>query len=447
MFFERERGIRPGDSHGDIVFWPLLALAQYLLASGDAGLLDETAPFFHPEGDARAEHATVLAHVERALGADRAARDSGHAARGLRPRRLERLAPARRPRARRAAVQRVDGHAPSPDARHARGGAAAAPAARGLADELEAQLPRHPRRLPAPARRGRRRGRASRTSAATGRSSTGCTRATARPASATACCRWSTRSSPISSRASRRSTTSTDPRATCSRPTARACSIGRCRIAAASSATSSARRPAPSSAARSGSCTPTRTSAMRRRWRASATRRRSSWRCARRIPWACATVVPNARLRQANCYTSSSDAAFPDRYQAAARYDEVKTGAVAVEGGWRVYSSGAGIAVRLVRECLLGLRLRRAELGIDPVLPRALDGLRAHGRDRRPRRSSCATASARAASGRGRCAERRRAGVRARGESVPRGRRARGDGRRCASGCATARTRSLVELG
>jgi cellobiose phosphorylase len=50
---------------------------------------------------------------------------------------------------------------------------------------------------------------------------------------------------------------------------------------------------------------------------------------------------------------------------------------VAVEGGWRVYSSGAGIAVRLVRECLLGLRLRRSELGIDPVLPRALDGLRA----------------------------------------------------------------------
>jgi hypothetical protein len=25
MFFERERGIRPGDSHGDVVFWPLLA--------------------------------------------------------------------------------------------------------------------------------------------------------------------------------------------------------------------------------------------------------------------------------------------------------------------------------------------------------------------------------------------------------------------------------------
>jgi cellobiose phosphorylase len=87
-------------------------------------------------------------------------------------------------------------------------------------------------------------------------------------------------------------------------------------------------------------------------------------------------VVPNARPRQANCYTSSSDADFADRYAATARYGELKTGAVAVEGGWRVYSSGAGIAVRLVRERLLGLRLRCGTLGLDPVLPRALDGLR-----------------------------------------------------------------------
>src|SRR5690606_33098089 len=88
-------------------------------------------------------------------------------------------------------------------------------------------------------------------------------------------------------------------------------------------------------------------------------------------------VVPNARLRQANCYTSSSDAAFPDRYAAAADYDAVRTGAVAVEGGWRVYSSGAGIFVRLLRERLLGLRLAATALVIDPVLPRALDGLAA----------------------------------------------------------------------
>ena len=36
MFFDRERNIRPGDSHGDIVYWPVLALAQYLSATGDA---------------------------------------------------------------------------------------------------------------------------------------------------------------------------------------------------------------------------------------------------------------------------------------------------------------------------------------------------------------------------------------------------------------------------
>jgi len=86
-------------------------------------------------------------------------------------------------------------------------------------------------------------------------------------------------------------------------------------------------------------------------------------------------VVPNARLRQANCYTSSSDAAFADRYGAEARYGEVRTGRIPVEGGWRVYSSGAGIAFRLIHECLLGFRRARSALTIDPVLPRVLDGL------------------------------------------------------------------------
>ncbi len=47
------------------------------------------------------------------------------------------------------------------------------------------------------------------------------------------------------------------------------------------------------------------------------------------------------------------------------------------EGGWRVYSSGAGIAVRIVHECFLGLRRGRTVLGIDPVVPKALDGLAA----------------------------------------------------------------------
>ncbi len=64
-------------------------------------------------------------------------------------------------------------------------------------------------------------------------------------------------------------------------------------------------------------------------------------------PVALRSVVPAAQLRQANCYYSSSDAAFLDRYQALAEYEKVKTGEIAFEGGWRVYSSGAGIALRL----------------------------------------------------------------------------------------------------
>ncbi|MGH7288831.1 MAG: GH36-type glycosyl hydrolase domain-containing protein, partial [Myxococcota bacterium] len=92
-------------------------------------------------------------------------------------------------------------------------------------------------------------------------------------------------------------------------------------------------------------------------------------------PIALGEVVKSARPRQANCYTSSSDGCFADRYEADARYEELLAGGVPVEGGWRVYSSGAGIAVRLIRECLLGVRPGRSWLVIDPVLPRSLDGL------------------------------------------------------------------------
>ena len=67
MFFERERNIRPGDSHGDIVFWPLLVLAQYLIASGDAGVLDERVPFFDSRSPDAGELATVWQHAQRAL--------------------------------------------------------------------------------------------------------------------------------------------------------------------------------------------------------------------------------------------------------------------------------------------------------------------------------------------------------------------------------------------
>src|SRR3984893_16609316 len=55
-----------------------------------------------------------------------------------------------------------------------------------------------------------------------------------------------------------------------------------------------------------------------------------------------------ATPRQRNAYFSSSDAAFPDRYAASQDWPRVKAGMVAVDGGWRVYSSGPGIYTNLL---------------------------------------------------------------------------------------------------
>jgi cellobiose phosphorylase len=87
-------------------------------------------------------------------------------------------------------------------------------------------------------------------------------------------------------------------------------------------------------------------------------------------------VIQQATLRQANCYYSSSDAAFEDRYQASAQYERIKLGRVGLDGGWRVYSSGAGIALGLIVRRFLGLNLEADALSIDPVIPAALNGLR-----------------------------------------------------------------------
>ncbi len=87
-------------------------------------------------------------------------------------------------------------------------------------------------------------------------------------------------------------------------------------------------------------------------------------------------IVPTATLRQANCYYSSSDAAFADRYQASAEYGRVARGAIELDGGWRVYSSGAGIALGLIVRRFLGLTCEANTLCVDPVIPPALDGLR-----------------------------------------------------------------------
>ncbi len=87
------------------------------------------------------------------------------------------------------------------------------------------------------------------------------------------------------------------------------------------------------------------------------------------------SIVPSATLRQANCYYSSSDAAFADRNQASEQYGRVRQGDVALDGGWRVYSSGAGITVGLLVRRFLGLSCEASIMRLDPVIPGTLDGL------------------------------------------------------------------------
>ncbi|HEV8334172.1 MAG TPA: hypothetical protein VGQ22_22300 [Steroidobacteraceae bacterium] len=93
-------------------------------------------------------------------------------------------------------------------------------------------------------------------------------------------------------------------------------------------------------------------------------------------PIGISAIIRRATLRQANCYYSSSDAAFADRYEASAEYQRVIEGRVDLDGGWRVYSSGAGIALGLIVRRFIGLNAEATALSVDPVIPSALDGLK-----------------------------------------------------------------------
>jgi 1,2-beta-oligoglucan phosphorylase len=82
--------------------------------------------------------------------------------------------------------------------------------------------------------------------------------------------------------------------------------------------------------------------------------------------------LAHASPRQRNTYFSSSDAAFPDRYQASAEWPRVKAGTIAVAGGWRIYSSGPGLYTNLLLSLALGIRRRFGERTVAPLLPRSL---------------------------------------------------------------------------
>lgn len=101
-----------------------------------------------------------------------------------------------------------------------------------------------------------------------------------------------------------------------------------------------------------------------------------AWRALTLInPIAIKERVPNAEIRQANTYFSSSDGDFKTRYEAQDNFDQLRDGEVTVKGGWRIYSSGPGIYINQLLSNILGIRENHDKLVLDPVLPIELDGL------------------------------------------------------------------------
>lgn len=373
MFFDRERNIRPGDSHGDIVYWPVLALAQYLEATGDATLLEVELPFFHGEGDAAAESGTIRQHVERALdlmqrrvipGTLLAAYGHGDWNDSLQP---------AKPEMREMLCSSwtvtlgYQTFVTLANAFEKIGETERAAAMQAVAAEILEQFQRvlvvdgviaglayfHP---------------------------DGKTEHLLHPRDQTTGLSYSLL------------------------PMIHAIINGMLTPAQATehlaiirghlSGPDGARlfdRPMPyhggpqryfqraESASFFGREIGIMYTHAHLRYCEALARFGDApaffHALCQAIPIGIREIVSSATLRQANCYFSSSDAAFADRYDAFENYDKVNRGEVPLEGGWRVYSSGAGIASRLIVQCFLGLRVEADSLVIDPVIPPALDGM------------------------------------------------------------------------
>jgi 1,2-beta-oligoglucan phosphorylase len=375
MFFERERNIRPPDAHGDIVFWPLLALGQYLLASGDAAFLEETFPFFHPDGDVKAERGTLRHHVERALALIRARcipgthlpaygnGDWNDSLQPVDPKMRQRLCSAW------TATLHYQTLTTLADAFRYLGleeaaDACAASAEQGRQDFLRLLLVDgiltgfayfkgdgdidyllHPRDgvtgvaysllamvyaiidgLLTPEQAGHH---------------LALIQQNLLGPDGARLFDW-----PMNYRGGPQTRFQrAESSAFFGREIGLMYTHAHLRYAEAL-------------------------------WRYGDAEGFFRALC-QANPIGVRDLVPAAAPRQANCYFSSSDAAFTDRYEADARYAEAMRGEIRLEGGWRVYSSGAGIGTSLILRCFLGLRRERGMLVIDPVMPASLDGLRA----------------------------------------------------------------------
>ena len=374
MFFERERGIRAGDSHGDIVFWPLVVLAQYLTASGDAALLDEQVPFFDSRGTDAAERASLWEHIERALsligkrvipGTALAAYGHGDWNDSLQPadpamrermcsawtvtlhfQALVSLAGALRSIGRSREADRLDESAVA-----VRGDFQRLLIVDGvLTGYALFEEGRPPRYLLHPDDRttGIHYSSLAMIHAIledmlTPAQARAHLELIAEHLSAPDGARLFDRPMPYhggTQRLFQRAETATF----FGREIGLMYMHAHLRYAQALAHVGEAER--------------------------------FFHALCQANPIGIQSIVPAATLRQANCYYSSSDAAFADRYRASEEYDRIAQGAIPLDGGWRVYSSGAGIALGLLVRRFLGVSSEANSLRADPVIPAALDGLR-----------------------------------------------------------------------
>ena len=373
MFFERERNIRPNDSHGDIVFWPLLVLAQYLIASGDVGILEEQARFFDAGGPDQGESATVWQHVLRALelmkqrlipGTALAAYGHGDWNDSLQP-----VDAAMRHQLCSAWTVTLQFQTLKTLA-SALGASGHGTEAAALHEQAQA-VQRDFQRLLVP----------DGVLAGYVQFAEGEVRYLLHPRDETTGIRYSSLGmihailedllTPSQAREHlqliQTHLSASDGVRLFDRPMAY--HGGRQRLfQRAETATFFGREiglmytHAHLRFAQALAHVGDADGFFRALCQAN--------------PIAIASVVPRATLRQANCYYSSSDAAFVDRYQAADEYDRVTQGTIDLDGGWRVYSSGAGISLSLIMRRFLGLSRDGDVLRLDPVIPAALDGLR-----------------------------------------------------------------------
>jgi len=374
MFFERERNIRAGDSHGDIVFWPLVALGQYLIASGDAGILEARVPFFDTRGPDAGERATVWEHVERAFtvidrrripGTSLAAYGHGDWNDSLQP-----ADPALREHMCSAWTVTLHFQALTTLARGLRaiGRAAQAEPLDRQADAVRSDF----QRLLLPD------GVLTGYAVFDGKADV---RYLLHPRDETTGVHYSSLAmihsiledmlTPDQARAHletiEQHLTGPDGVRLFDRPMPYHGGPQRI-FQRAESATFFGREiglmymHAHLRYAQALAHVGRAEKLLRALCQAD--------------PIGIRAIVPTATRRQANCYYSSSDAAFADRYQARAEYARVRDGTIPLDGGWRVYSSGAGIALALTVRHFLGLTVEAGALCIDPVIPGTLDGMR-----------------------------------------------------------------------